>query len=207
MPKKSKRAARAALSFQDELDEGEDPPPSTKEARKMRNPDVGRAGSSSTGGTGQATEEEELTLSLRLLDDTAGAKTLRLTCAGRDTVDTILRRALAASSADAAGRRDRQHELMLAIDHWIVPEDVSLHVLLRRRWAEGGVMFQLGRDVLAVLPRSAYAERKHQFPFQYWEELPATAVSKKYQGSWWQRVPQLNGRPGEKVRMPEWCTW
>ena len=197
---KKKRPNGAALSFADDLEAeaGEVAP----RKRKMRNPSVeGSESSTASSKCAVALSEalsEEVTLSLRIQNEVEGSSRLQLACTRGDTVDAVLARA-------ATGARE-SHGLILAIDHWIVPGTATLHWLLRRQWAEGGPMFVLDRDTLSVMAASAFAAQKHLFPYQYWEELPAASVARKYQGAWWQRVPQLNGRPGEKVRLPEWAT-
>ena len=206
---KKKRPVRggAALSFADDLEvEAEAEAP---RKRKMLNPAV--EGSESSAVSSKSAEAqaalakalaEEMTLSLRIQNEVAGSSTLRLACTRGDTVDAVLTRVAAKGSE----RPSTHHGLILAIDHWIVPGAATLHGLLRRQWAEGGPMFVLDRDTLSVMAASAFAAQKHLFPYQYWEELPTASVPRKYMGAWWQRVPQLNGRPGEKVRLPEWAT-
>ena len=204
MSKKKRLSGGAALSFADDL-EAEAEAEVAPRKRKMRNPSIeGSESVSSKSAEAQAAlseaHAEEVTLALRIQNEVAGSSTLRLACTRGDTVDAVLARVAAKGSARET------HGLILAIDHWIVPGTATLHWLLRRQWAEGGPMFVLDRDALSVMAASAFTAQKHLFPYQYWEELPAASVPRKYMGAWWQRVPQLNGRPGEKVRLPEWAT-
>ena len=206
MSKKKRPSGGAALSFADDL-EAEAEAEVAPRKRKMRNPSVEGSESSTVSSKSAEAQAalseahaEELTLSLRMQNEVAGSSTLRLACTRGDTVDAVLARVAATGSARES------HGLILAIDHWIVPGTATLHGLLRRQWAEGGPMFVLDRDALSVMAASAFTAQKHLFPYQYWEELPAASVPRKYMGAWWQRVPQLNGRPGEKVRLQEWAT-
>ena len=205
---KKKRPSGATLSFadylEDEAEHGAEHEPGSTRPRKMRNPSVEGAESSSASSRSAALAEalaQEVMLSLRMQNEVAGSSTLRLACTRGDTVDAILGRAAAMGSSESPPH----HGLILAIDHWIVPGTATLHWLLGRQWAEGRPMFVLDRDALSAMAASAFAAQKHLFPYRYWEELPAASVPRKYMGAWWQRVPQLNGRPGEKVRLPEWA--
>ena len=202
-----KRPSGAALSFVDDIEaEAAAEQEMAPRKRKMRNPSVDISESSELSSTSADAWAEEVMLSLRIQNEVAGSSTLRLTFTRGDTVDAVL--ACAASTITPVSRQPAaaSHGLILAIDHWIVPGTATLHWLLRRQWAEGGPMFVLERDAFSVMHASAFAAQKHLFPYRYWEELPTASVSRKYMGAWWQRVPQLNGRPGEKVRMPEWAT-
>ena len=200
MSKKKRLSGGAALSFADDL-EAEAEAEVAPRKRKMRNPSI--EGSESVcckSAEAQAAlseaHAEEVTLALRIQNEVAGSSTLRLACTRGDTVDAVLARVAAKGSARET------HGLILAIDHWIVPGTATLHWLLRRQWAEGGPMFVLDRDALSVMAASAFTAQKHLFPYQYWEELPAASVPRKYMGAWWQRVPQLNGRPARRYGCP-----
>ena len=184
MTKKKRPSGGAALSFADDL-EAETEAEVAPRKRKMRNPSVEGSESStvSKGAEAQAAlskaHAEEVTLSLRIQNEVAGSSTLRLACTRGDTVDAVMARVAATGSAGET------HDLILAIDHWIVPGTATLHWLLRRQWAEGGPMFVLDRDALSVMAASAFTAQKHLFPYQYWEELPAASVPRKYMGAWW----------------------